>query len=116
MGGRKADELEGSGSSVGSGPVVVTEFYSYEQLVERKRDGKLDGIHPTALEVSRPSSCETVLTSTLTLTLGCLVGCLFVQEYVCDSEFKQVFKMSRDEFRKLPKWRQKRIKQDVGLF
>lgn len=63
MGGRKADELEGSGSSVGSGPVVVTEFYSYDQLVERKRDGRLDGIHPTALEVSQPSSCETVLTS-----------------------------------------------------
>eukprot|EP01083_Nonionella_stella_P286274 974365_1 len=39
-----------------------------------------------------------------------------LEEYLADDEFESIFKMSRTEFTKLPKWRQQKQKKNVGLF
>lgn len=49
----------------------------------------------------------------LQLVLSCITD---GQDYVNDQDFATVFKMSRQEFQQLPKWKQKRAKQDAGLF
>jgi villin 1/advillin len=36
--------------------------------------------------------------------------------YLADDEFEQVFKMNREDFSKLPDWKQQKLKQEVYLF
>jgi len=36
--------------------------------------------------------------------------------YLSNEEFSQVLKMDRDAFAKLPKWKQKNLKEAVDLF
>jgi len=39
-----------------------------------------------------------------------------LENYLTDEEFKQVFKMSREEYLNIPKWKHAQLKKDVGLF
>ena len=39
-----------------------------------------------------------------------------LEVYLNDQEFQTVFKMSRDEYYKMPVWKQRRNKKEVGLF
>jgi len=38
------------------------------------------------------------------------------EAYLTDSDFTQLFKMGRNEFEKLPKWKKDKIKKELGLF
>jgi len=38
------------------------------------------------------------------------------ENYLSDQDFVIAFKMSRDEFNKLPKWKQGEKKKEIGLF
>lgn len=38
------------------------------------------------------------------------------QSYLCDSEFEEVFKMSREDYSALPAWKKNALKKSVGLF
>ena len=38
------------------------------------------------------------------------------EAYLEDSVFKEVFKMTQDEFYQLKKWKQQNLKKEVGLF
>lgn len=38
------------------------------------------------------------------------------EEFLSNTEFSEVFKMSREEFKGLPKWKQKSQKRKVGLY
>lgn len=38
------------------------------------------------------------------------------EQYLEDDEFHEVLGMSKDEFRSVPKWKQAKMKEDVGLF
>merc|ERR1712137_319876 len=38
------------------------------------------------------------------------------EDYLSDDDFKDVFKTSREDFQGSPKWKQKKLKQDAGLF
>merc|ERR1711957_878391 len=38
------------------------------------------------------------------------------EQHLNDADFQEAFKMSKDEFAKLPKWKQQTAKKDAGLF
>lgn len=40
----------------------------------------------------------------------------FLQAYLNASEFKEKFEMTKNEFYKLPKWKQNKLKMSVNLF
>jgi hypothetical protein len=44
------------------------------------------------------------------------VCCRVPQIYLSEAEFQTVMEVSKDEFAKLPKWKQQAKKKDVGLF
>lgn len=39
-----------------------------------------------------------------------------LETYLSDEEFKNVFKMDKEQFAKLPGWKQTKSKKEVGLF
>ena len=39
-----------------------------------------------------------------------------LETYLSDGEFKKVFKMDKEQFSKLPAWKQTKNKKEVGLF
>ena len=39
-----------------------------------------------------------------------------LETYLSDDDFKKVFKMDREQFAKMPGWKQTKTKKDVGLF
>ena len=39
-----------------------------------------------------------------------------LETYLSDEEFKKVFKMDKEQFSKLPAWKQTKNKKEVGLF
>lgn len=39
-----------------------------------------------------------------------------LESYLDDEEFEEIMEISREEFYKLPQWKQDKIKQQVGLF
>lgn len=47
---------------------------------------------------------------------GCNLDRTTLETYLSDSDFQQAFKMTPDDFKKLPKWKQKNAKMEVGLF
>jgi hypothetical protein len=59
-------------------------------------------------------ACIDVGTVPPACTTTCFDVCL--QKYLSDEEFKSVLKMTRDEFNKLPKWKQNDTKKKAELF
>eukprot|EP00105_Crassostrea_gigas_P036050 XP_019920198.1 PREDICTED: uncharacterized protein LOC105321680 isoform X13 [Crassostrea gigas] len=103
-------------------PLDFTNLFPYWDVDESAkslnlRDGKQDG-EMTSLEdiLGKMTKTRYTYEELMEDDLPEGVDAKRLESYLDDEEFEEIMEISREEFYKLPQWKQDKIKQQVGLF